>query len=331
MREITFLKENSERWKEFERLMEDKSPSNPDVLADLFVRLTDDLSYAKTHYPKSNTAKYLNSLAARVHQAIYRNKKEKTSRLIYFWKYELPFLFYNSHKQLLYSFLIFIVSASLGVLSAKYDENFVRLILGDGYVNMTLENIKNGDPMAVYKHMNPVEMFAFIAFNNVKVAFIAFALGMIFSFGTGFIMFYNGVMIGAFQYFFYERGLFIESASVIWIHGTIEIISIIIGGCAGLVLGNSIMFPGTYSRMVSFMNGARQGIKIIVGIVPFILVAAVLESWVTRHTEIPLAFKLLIIFGSLAFMLWYFILYPIKLNKSILHGNSGKNQLQPAA
>ena len=320
MREITFLKENSDRWKEFERMMESPENSsgvNPDLLADLFVRLTDDLSYAKTHYPNSNTTKYLNSLAARVHQAIYKNKKEKTSRFKTYWKYELPLLFKNSHKQLMYSFLIFFISSALGVLSAKYDDNFIRLILGDSYVNMTLENIKNGDPMAVYKDMNEVEMFSYIAFNNVKVAFIAFALGMLFSFGTGYILFFNGVMIGAFQYFFYQRGLFIESASVIWIHGTIEIFSIIVGGCAGLVLGNSIMFPKTYSRMESFMRGAKQGIKIIIGITPFIIVAAVLESFVTRHTEMPLAVKLSIIFGSLSFMIWYFIIYPIYLNKKL--------------
>src|ERR1051326_3781339 len=324
MREITFLKENSERWKEFERMIENPESSsgvNPDLLADLFVRLTDDLSYAKTHYPNSNTTKYLNSIAARVHQAIYKNKKEKTSRFKTYWKYELPLLFKSSHKQLLYSFIIFFISAALGVLSAKYDENFVRVILGDSYVNMTLENIKHGDPLAVYKGLESFEMFAMIAFNNVKVAFFAFALGMLFSCGTAYILFFNGVMIGAFKYFFYERGLFVESASIIWIHGTIEIFSIIVGGCAGLVLGNSIMFPKTYSRLVSFMNGAKQGIKIIIGIVPFIIFAAVFESFVTRHTEMPLAIKLFIIFGSLAFMIWYFIIYPIYLNKKTANVN----------
>ena len=172
--------------------------------------------------------------------------------------------------------------------------------------------------------MDSFEMFSYIAFNNVKVAFIALALGILFSFGTGYILFFNGVMIGAFQYFFYERGLFIESASVIWIHGTIEIFSIVVGGCAGLVLGNSIMFPKTYSRLVSFMNGSKQGIKIVIGVTPFIIVAAVLESFVTRHTEMPLAVKLLIIFGSLTFMIWYFVFYPIYLNKKLTHGYQRK-------
>ncbi|GAB3818013.1 hypothetical protein GCM10028895_14740 [Pontibacter rugosus] len=56
----------------------------------------------------------------------------------------------------------------------------MRLILGDSYVNMTLENIRRGDPMAVYKGQGEAEMFLFITFNNIKVAFMAFVMGVFF-------------------------------------------------------------------------------------------------------------------------------------------------------
>src|SRR5450432_806434 len=98
--------------------------SNPDELAESFVAITDDLAYAKTFYPKSNTTKYLNGLAATFHQSIYKNKKEETSRFITFWKYELPLIFYKHRKQLLYSFLFFTVFSLMGALSAKYDNTF---------------------------------------------------------------------------------------------------------------------------------------------------------------------------------------------------------------
>ena len=75
MREITFLKEQSNKWQEFEKLLNEKH-ANPKKLAALFIEVTDDLSYARTHYPTSKTAQYLNGLAARVHQEIYKNKKE---------------------------------------------------------------------------------------------------------------------------------------------------------------------------------------------------------------------------------------------------------------
>lgn len=314
MKEITFLKQNAEKWQEFEGLISTKGRSNPDLMADLFIQMTDDLSYSKTHYPKAKTTQYLNSIAARVHQEIYKNKKEKKSRVVNFWKYELPFIFKNSHKQLLYAFTIFGISFLIGTISSIYDDSFLRLIVGHEYVNETLENIDKGDPMAVYKGMSQGNMFAYITVNNIKVAFVCFAMGALFSFGTGYVLFTNGVMVGAFQFFFYSKGVLLQSALVVWIHGTLEISAIVIAGCAGLTMGNSILFPGTYSRSVSFVRGAKQGVKIVVGLVPVFIVAGFLESFVTRYSDMPMWLSLSIIGTSLAFIIWYFIIYPIRLN-----------------
>lgn len=317
MKEITFLKQNADKWQQFETMIATKGTANPDVMADLFVQLTDDLSYSKTNYPKTKTTQYLNSLTARVHQEIYKNKKEKKSRILSFWKYELPFIFKNTHKQLLYSFLIFAVAMLVGVVSSAYDDTFVRLILGDSYVNKTLDNISKGDPMAIYKSMNQVEMFLMITVNNIFVSFVCFVTGLFFSFGTGFFLFKNGLMLGSFQYFFYSKGLLLQSVLVIWIHGTLEISAIIIAGSAGLVMGNSILFPGTYSRGVSFVKGAKQGIKIMVGLVPIFITAGFFESFVTRYSQMPMWLSLTIIGSSLTFIIWYFIIYPIQLNRQV--------------
>jgi uncharacterized membrane protein SpoIIM required for sporulation len=322
VKEITFLKQNAEKWQQFESLISAKGGSDPDLMADLFIQLTDDLSYSKTHYPKAKTTQYLNAVAARIHQEIYKNKKEKKSRIITFWKYELPFLFKNSHKQLLYSFIIFLVSVLIGIVSSAYDDSFVRLILGDSYVNTTLENIDKGDPMAIYKGMGQFNMFSMITVNNIFFSFICFALGIFCSFGTGIKLFQTGVMLGSFQYFFYAKGLLLESALVIWIHGTLEISAIVIAGCAGLTLGNSILFPGTYSRSASFVRDAKQGMKIMIGLVPVFIVAGFLESFVTRYSNMPMWLSLSIIGSSLSFIIWYFIIYPIRLNNRSMQQES---------
>ena len=315
MKEITFLNQNSSKWQQFESLLSLKTGSNPDLIADLYIQLTDDLSYARTNYPKSKTTQYLNSLAAKAHQEIYKNKKEKSSRIITFWKYELPMVFKKSHKQLLYSLLIFTTALLVGVVSAANDADFVRLIMGDTHVNQTLENIDKGDPMAVYKSMPQGTMFLYITINNIRVSFMCFAAGLLFSVGTGFLLFTNGVMLGAFQYFFYEKGLFLDSFLVIWIHGTLEISAFVIAGAAGLTMGNSILFPGTYSRLQSFMSGAKQGIKIVIGLLPVFIAAGFLESFITRYTHMPMWLSLSIILISLTFIVGYFIIYPIRLNR----------------
>ena len=314
MREAAFINQNHKKWEEFENILSEKSP-DPDKLAELFIQITDDLAFSLTQYPDSKTTFYLNGLASQVHQNVYRTKKERKNRPLQFWKYDLPLLIKSCHKYLLYSFIIFSVSMIIGAVSTAHDDTFVRLILGDEYVNMTLENIDRNDPMAVYKSMNQTDMFLRITLNNIYVSFLAFTLGILIPLGTPYILFRNGLMLGAFQYFFYQQGLFVDSFLSIWIHGTLEISAIIIAGAAGLVIANSIMFPGTFTRLDSFRQGTRKGVKIVVGLIPIFILAGFLESFVTRYTELPEILKALIILVSAFFIIFYFIIYPNILSK----------------
>jgi uncharacterized membrane protein SpoIIM required for sporulation len=318
MKEIIFLKQNAKKWHEFEQLIRNKQKVDPDLVAELYIQIVSDLSYAQTFYPKSKTVQYLAGLATQYHQIIYRNKKEHKGRLLSFWKDEQPRLIGSHHKEMFVACVIFISAIFIGVLSSAYDKSFVRLIMGDSYVKMTLENIKKGDPMAVYKTMHEVPMFLGITFNNIRVAIFAFIAGITCSFGTGLILFQNGVMLGAFHYFFYERGLLGISLSTIWIHGTLEISAILIASSAGIVMGNSILFPGTYSRAQSFVKGAKQGLKIVIGVIPLFFVAGFLEGFVTRYTEMPFIISLIIIMCSFVFVVWFYIINPIRL-KGVLH------------
>ena len=319
MREPLFLRQNKDKWLEYEaKLFGGQGETiDPDRLAELYIQLTDDLAYARTFYPRSQTVKYLNGLAARTHLAIYKNKKEKKNRLITFWTEELPLIYRDAHRYMFYSFVVFTFAFLIGAISTVKQEEFVRVILGDGYVNMTIENIEKGDPMGVYKQENKLYMFLRIAMNNIRVSFIAFALGVFCSVGTVWVLFNNGVMLGAFLMFFQQRSLSLEAWPVIYIHGTLELSAIVIAGGAGFMLGNSILFPGTYTRAQSVQKGARKGIKILVGLAPVFIVAAFLEGYVTRLTGMPMAIKLAIILLSLGFVIGYYILYPIYLSRHI--------------
>ena len=316
MREASFVNKNKKKWMLFENVLHRKKQISPNKLSDLYIEITDDLSYSKTFYPNSNTTIYLNSLASKAHHKIYKTKKESKTKLIAFFKTNFPLEFVGYHKQLLIAFLVFLLFTIAGAYSASQDGNFVRLILGDSYVNMTLQNIENGDPMAVYKGQSEGFMFLAITLNNIKVAMYAFVFGLLFSVGTLYIMMKNGIMLGSFLYFFAERGLLWESSRTIWIHGTIEISVIIIAGCAGLVLGNSILFPKTYTRVASFKRGLKSGLKIMLSTIPFFIVAGFLEGFVTRHTEMPDWLALFIIISSFATVFYYYIIYPIQLKKS---------------
>ena len=315
MREAAFVKQNKDKWKKFESVLQNKIQISPEELSALYIEVTDHLSYAQTFYPQSNTLRYLNGLASKAHQKIYKSKRESRNRLITFFTKEFPKEFYHYQKQLLIAFICFFIFASVGWLSAGTDQSFVRAIMGDAYVNMTLDNIENNDPMAVYKEMEEMNMFLGITVNNIRVALFAFVMGIFFGIGTLFLLMKNAIMLGSFQYFFYEKGLLWESVRTIWIHGTIEISVIIIAGVAGLLVGKSILFPGTYTRLTSFVNGVKAGLKVILSTIPFFIIAGFLEGFVTRHTEMPDWLAILIISLSLAFILFYYVFYPIYLNK----------------
>jgi len=315
MREAAFVKQNKDKWLTFESVLSNNIAIQPDALSNLYIEVTDHLSYAKTFYPNSNTVLYLNDLASKAHQKIYKTKKESKNRLITFFTKECPLLFKLHHRELLIAFLVFSLFVIVGAFSAANEGDFVRAFLGDGYVNMTLDNIAKGDPMGVYKEQGEFNMFLGITLNNIKVALFAFAYGILLGIGSLYIMMQNGIMLGSFQYFFYEQGLLWESARTIWIHGTIEISVIIIAGCSGLVVGNGILFPETYTRLESFQRGIKNGLKILMSTIPFFIIAGFLEGFVTRHTEMPDWLAVLIITASLGLIIFYYVIYPIQLHK----------------
>jgi uncharacterized membrane protein SpoIIM required for sporulation len=164
--------------------------------------------------------------------------------------------------------------------------------------------------MAVYKSGHQVDMFLGITFNNLMVAFRTYVFGIFLSIGSIAILLYNGIMVGCFQYFFIERGLFAESALTIWLHGTLEISSIILAGGAGLTLGSGLIFPGTYSRLQAFQISAMRSLKLMLGITPIFVFAAVIESFLTRYTEVPDIVRLFLIILSAVFIVGYFVVYP---------------------
>ena len=71
MRETNFINQNKEKWKELERTLQ-LGKKDPDKLNDLFVKITDDLSYSRTFYPNRSVRVYLNSLAQQIFYSIYK-------------------------------------------------------------------------------------------------------------------------------------------------------------------------------------------------------------------------------------------------------------------
>ena len=292
-----------------------KPRPDPDVLRDLYAAVSDDLSYARTHYPNRSVRSYLNHKAAQLSLSLYKNDKKSTG-FARFWKETIPLEFYTQRKPLLLAFVIFLLAFAIGWGSSIVDPAFAELILSERYVSMTEENIANSDPMAVYKDGSMLGGALGIMGNNLLVAMNCFISGIFLGIGTLMIMIYNGVMVGTFQQFFFARGVGWESVLGIWTHGTIEIACIIVAGGAGLVLAKGLIWPGTLSRSRAFQLSGLSGLRIMAGIAPLIILAGIIEGFITRLTDIPTVLRVAFLLVNLFFVLYYFVIRPFQIGRS---------------
>lgn len=309
MRETHFIAQNKDKWSKFEKVLSE-SKKDPEELSDLFMEITDDLSYSRTFYPNRSVRVYLNNLAQKIFYDIYRNRKSRLKRFWQFWTDDVPQILFESRFDLLLSFIIFMLAISIGVFSSVMDPDFPRVILGDSYVEMTIRNIESGNPMSVYQDPNQSSMFLQITFNNLRVAFMTFMFGLILGGGTIYILIYNGIMVGAFQYLFFQQGVYLDSILTIWLHGAIEISSIVVAGAAGIHLGRGLLFPGTFTRLQGLQLSARRALLIYLTIVPLIVMAGFIESYITRYSDAAYLIRAMLILVSFAFMIAYFVIYP---------------------
>lgn len=305
MKETQFIDQNRQKWIDFEEALAD-THKNPDKLHDIYIQVTDDLSHARTFYPTRSVRAYLNGLAQAVFGVIHKQKKSPLSKFRIFFTDELPQVVYESRWSFFWSTAFFILAFAIGFVSSMMDESFLKIILGDEYVSMTVENIKKGDPLAVYKSSGRFDMTFGIMVNNIRVTMIYFLLGIFAGIGSVAMMMYNGIMVGAFLQFFSRYNLLGEANLTIWMHGTFEISAIIIGTAAGITMGRGLIFPNTYTRLQAFQMTARRGIKIMVGVVSLLIVAAIIEGNLTRHTEAGDLFRGIFIAVCFVIVVGYF-------------------------
>ncbi|MFN0032067.1 MAG: stage II sporulation protein M [Flavobacteriales bacterium] len=310
MQETEFIEQNKDKWSEFEQVLLNRN-KDPERVTELFIETTDDLSYSRTYYRNRSVRVYLNGIAQQVYQVVYKNKKREKNAFVNFWRQELPTALYYQRKAIYFSFILFVAGVSIGLFSSMYYPEFARIILGDTYIEMTKANIASGDPMAVYGTSDELPMFFRIALNNIIVSFICFVAGLLFGVGTVYYILYNAIMVGAFVYFFIERGLFQQCFMAVMLHGTLELSMIMIAGGAGFALARGLMFPGTYSRGQALIKASRSGVRIMIGVSVLLIYAAFIESFLTRHTDIGDSIRLFIILFSAFVVVGYFIIFPI--------------------
>lgn len=306
-----FIKKNRDRWLRNQHM----PSSDADEMAADFTQLVDDLAYAKTFYPTSRVTNYVNKQASAIYLNIYRNRKEESSRLLRFWKTDLPLTMYKHHRTLLFSFVLFVIFFAIGFFVSRHDPDMASAVLGPQYVSKTMENIDAGNPFGIYESGNPILSWLQLMIHNIRVSFLMFVSGIFAGVPSIYLLSQNAIMVGVFDQMFAAKGFGLQFFLVVFIHGTLELTALIVAAAAGIILGKSYLFPGTVRRIDSFKRGAKDGVKIMIGLMPVFGLAAFFEGFITRlYNDLSILTSLITLL-SVVFVIWYFIIYPIRLGR----------------
>jgi uncharacterized membrane protein SpoIIM required for sporulation len=243
----------------------------------LYRQVAADLSAVRSDRASRTLEEYLNQLLSRAHNRIYSGRKSGVGAVVRFMAEEYPRVFRRLFPYVLTSLLIFLAGAALGTLLTLSRPEFMRLFLGPAM----LQTI---DRHQMWTHsllsMKPQASSAILT-NNIGVCFVTFAGGIIGAFGTIYLLFNNGLQMGVISTACARGHMALDLFSFVSAHGALELPSIFIAGGAGLRLGAGLLFPGMLTRKDSLALGAREAIRLLAGVVPLLVVAGVLEAFLS--------------------------------------------------
>jgi len=271
------------------------SPEQAERLGGWYRAVVSDLAFARSQGASDDLVAYLNELAGRAHGALYASEGARLRGAIRFLTNEFPALFRGTWRYALVAMLLFVA----GWAAAAY----IFYTMADAWMAVIPEQFREllSQPPQDTKQsgttfggLDPAELSGFIMTNNIKVSFLAFATGIFFGLGTLYVIVYNGMLLGTSAAVIQQYGVSLNFWAFVLPHGVIELTAIVISGGAGFKIGYSLINPGRYTKKDALKLAARESMPLIGGIVCMLLVAGVIEAFVSPMPEIPSTIKIVI-------------------------------------
>jgi uncharacterized membrane protein SpoIIM required for sporulation len=271
-------------------------------LALLYRQTAADLSTARADPRSASLARYLNELLGRAHNHVYTGAPGGVRGFFHFFTHRFPQVFRETWRYTAAATLVFAVGAALGAILSATDPSFDRFVLG-------VDMIDTIDRQLMWTHsivsIKPLASSGIMT-NNIAVSFATFAGGILGGLGTFFEMAVNGLLIGVVASACQRAGLGLSLWSFVAPHGALELPSLFIAGGAGLLLGRGVLVPGRLSRRDSLVVAARQAVRLLLGVIPLLVIAGVIEGFVSP-TDVPVPFKFLIGAGLAVLLALYLL------------------------
>lgn len=285
-------------------------------LALLYRQTAADLSTAREDPNGAPLARHLNELLGRAHNLVYAGAaRARPAGALDFFATGFPRIFRETLPFTAAAFALFMAGAAAGLLMSAADPGFERYVL-NGQMMDTIERRE------MWTHgIVAVKPFASSAImtNNIAVALAACATGMFAGLGTVYMMLFNGLLIGVVGSACHRAGMSVDLWSFVTPHGVLELPAIFIAGGAGLLLASGMLFPGPLPRRDALAAAGGRAIRLLLGVVPLLVVAGIVEGFVSP-TATPPAAKFAT--GAALFVLFALYLAPPSSRSPVRSGSS---------
>ena len=309
-----FIESRRPRWKRLETLIQyleqgkarELQPSELPDMGRLYREATADLARLQAFQEEGalsdDLVDYLNHLVARAHGQIYRSPAPGWSQVLKFLRYTFPQTFRETAPWTLSAMGIFLLGCIYGFIAGFFDDSFIPLVAPPHLIQKVEEGKVWFDSILAVRPLAS----SMIMTNNISVTFLAFALGITFGLGTVYLMAFNGLLIGTLAALCHLHGLDVDFWSFVLPHGVIELTAIFIAGGGGLLLGSALIAPGDLSRKEALIQRGRKAVQLILGCVPLLIIAGVVEGFFSP-AQLPPWIKFLVASILLALLLCYLL------------------------
>jgi uncharacterized membrane protein SpoIIM required for sporulation len=256
------------------------SISELEELGRLYRAATSDLAIARRDYPDHRVAIYLNQLVGRAHHRVYRGEALELRRVARFFLGGLPRLFRQTGRYTALAAALFLGAAAIGYAAVYINPDLADQLL-PAQMQALIPLIKRGEMWTDIPAQMRSIASSFIMTNNIQVAFMAFAGGVLFGLLTGYVLLFNGLTLGVIGALCQRYGLALPLWSFVLPHGVIELSVIFIAGGSGLMLGHALLSPGLHRRRDALAQAAQKGVRLIIGSVPLLVIAGTIEGFIS--------------------------------------------------
>ncbi len=317
-----FRAEREADWRRLETLLgqvengRTRDLSDDDVVAIpvLYRSALSSLSAARAVSLDQNQIAYLESLCTRAYYCVYGSRTTMFERAVAFLRRDWSLAVQALWRETLVSFAI----GAMGVLAAfllvrggaEWFYAFVPHGLAEGRdpdastesLRQSIFNPHGTEGLAFFS--------SFLFTHNAEISLLAFALGFACCLPTAFLVFYNGLMLGAMIAIYAQHGLGLAFGGWILIHGVTELFAITIAGAAGFRIGWSLAFPGDRSRLDALKEAGRVAATAMAGVVVMLAVAGLLEGFARQLiTDTGVRY----IIAATTALFWFTLFYrPVK-------------------